>query len=455
MSPRFERRVALPVSAAAAFDWHARPGAFERLEPPWDPVRVLQRSGGIEPGARVTLAVGPLRQRWTLEHRDTERGVRFRDVQVAGPFARWSHEHAFAPAGAHACTLTDAIDFALPAALAPATPWVRGQLARLFAYRQRVTADDLAMHDAAAAAPMTVLVSGASGLLGAALVPLLTTGGHAVRRLGRGSAAAGDARWDPDAGTLDPAALAGVDAVVHLAGASVAQRWTPAARERILASRVRGTRLLAETLARLPHPPRVLVAASAIGFYGDRGDAPVEESSGPGRGFLADVARAWEEATAPATAAGIRVVRVRIGLVLTPRGGVLQQLRLPFAFGAGGPLGSGRQWMSWIALDDLLAVLHAALVRDDLAGPVNAVAPGAVTNREFARVLGGVMGRPALVPAPAFALRALLGRAFADDMVLGGARVRPAALERAGHRFRFPALAEALRHVLGRAAGDA
>jgi uncharacterized protein len=311
------------------------------------------------------------------------------------------------------------------------------------------TRDAPAAGTAGAGPPRRVLVTGASGLLGAALVPRLVADGATVVRLGRGPARPGDLSWDPARGELDARALAGIDAVVHLAGESVAQRWTPAARARIRASREQGTRLLAETLARLEPRPRVLVSASAIGWYGDRGDTAVDESSAPGRGFLAEVARAWEDATAPAASAGIRVVRVRIGVVLTPRGGALARFLLPFRLGLGGPLGDGRQWMSWIALDDVVEVFRVALADPRLDGPVNAVAPGAVTGSEFATTLGRVLRRPALLPAPAFALRALLGREFADAMVLGGAHVRPAALEGVGHPFRFPALEGALRHLLG------
>ncbi len=297
---------------------------------------------------------------------------------------------------------------------------------------------------------MRVLVSGASGLVGAALVPMLASGGHTVTRLGRGRAGPGDVTWDPAAGALEASALEGFDAVVHLAGESLSQRWSAAARARIRSSRVQGTGLLAGALARLERPPRVLVSASAIGFYGDRGDEPLDESSAAGDGFLAEVTREWEAAVAPAEARGIRVVRVRIGVVLTPQGGALARLLPLFRLGAGGPLGSGRQWLSWIVLDDLLGVLHAAMTREDLPGVVNATAPEPLPQREFARTLGRVLARPAFVPAPAFALRALLGREFADTLLLGGARVLPAALERARHAFRFRTLEEGLRHVLGR-----
>ena len=267
-------------------------------------------------------------------------------------------------------------------------------------------------------------------------MPFLTTGGHTVVRIGRGAPQPSDTpqrrdvRWDPDAGVLDPAALEGVDAVVHLAGANVADRWTPAHRRAIEESRVRGTTLLATTLAKLARPPRVLVSASAIGYYGDRDDEILDESSGPGRGFLAGVAQRWEASTEAASRAGIRVVHARLGVVLSPRGGALPKLMLPFQVGAGGRIGDGRQWMSVIALDDVVGALHAAVTTDTLRGAVNVVGPVPLTNAELARTIGHVLHRPSFAAAPAFAVRLMLGREQADEMVLASQRVVPRALLR-------------------------
>jgi uncharacterized protein (TIGR01777 family) len=295
-----------------------------------------------------------------------------------------------------------------------------------------------------------ILVTGASGLVGSALVPLLSRE-HEVFTLGRGAPrTARDLRWDPEAGSLDPRPLEGCDAVVHLAGESIGgRRWNAAHKARIRESRVRGTRLLSESLAALERPPRVLITSSGVGYYGDRGEEALGEESGPGTGFLAGVAVEWEEATSAAAARGIRVIRMRLGLVLAGRGGALEPMRRVFALGLGGPFGSGRQWMSWIALDDLTAVVAHGIARDDLGGAVNAVAPGAVTGREFARVLGRVMKRPALLRAPAFALRLVLGREMADELLLASQRAEPRRLLATGFAFRFPALEPALRHVLG------
>ena len=297
---------------------------------------------------------------------------------------------------------------------------------------------------------LRVAVTGATGLVGAALVSALREAGHRVDRLTRRAPAPGstDVQWDPARGRLDPRALEGVDAVVHLAGEPIAAlRWTPAVKARIRESRVDGTRLLAETLARLPRPPRVLVSTSAVGYYGDRGDAALTEESPPGAGFLADVCRAWEAAADPARAAGIRVVHPRVGVVLAGQGGALPRIALPFRLGAGGVIGSGRQYWSWIELGDLVRVLELCLALDALAGPVNAVAPAPATNRELTHVMGRVLGRPTLVPLPAIAVRLLLGE-MGQALLLDSARVLPRRLERAGFRFRHPELEGALRAAL-------
>ena len=296
---------------------------------------------------------------------------------------------------------------------------------------------------------MNVLVTGSSGLIGTALVPALEGDGHQVRRLRRAPAAGPDATaWNPADGTFAPGALDGVDAVVHLAGENIAGgRWTAARKARIRDSRVDGTQRLCAALAALDTPPRVLVAASAIGYYGDRGDELLDEAASPGIGFLPEVSRAWEAAAAPARDAGIRVVHLRIGIVLSPDGGALGQMLLPFKLGVGGVLGSGDQYMSWVSIDDVVGIVRHALADEALSGPVNAVAPQAVTNREFTRALGAVLRRPTILPAPAFALRIALGE-MADALLLASTRVDPAALGATAFEFQHPELDGALRHVL-------
>lgn len=299
--------------------------------------------------------------------------------------------------------------------------------------------------------PWHIGLTGASGLIGSLLAPVLRASGHRVTRLVRRQPGPGEIQWMDRAGLrLAPGELAGLDAIVHLAGETIGGRWTAARRQAIRASRVEGTAGLARALAdALPRGgPRVLVSASAIGYYGNRGDEILDESSPPGTGFLAEVVQAWEAATAAAESAGVRVVRLRIGLPLTPLGGVLPRMLLPFRLGLGGRLGDGRQWMSWISPGDLGRVVLATLEGPDYRGPVNAVAPEPVRNAEFARVLGRVLGRPARLAVPRWVLRLRFG-AMADEAILASTRVRPEVLLRRGFRFQDPALEPALRRVLG------
>jgi uncharacterized protein (TIGR01777 family) len=254
--------------------------------------------------------------------------------------------------------------------------------------------------------------------------------------------------WNPERGEIDAAALEGHDAAVHLAGEPIAEgRWDEEKKRRILESRVKGTRLLAEALAGLSAKPRVLVSASATGFYGDRGDEVLHEESASGEDFLSEVCREWEKATLSASQAGVRVVHLRIGVVLSGEGGALTKMVTPFKLGLGGKLGSGRQYMSWIALEDLVGVIRRALEDESLRGPVNAVAPGAVTNEEFTKALGSALGRPTFMAVPAFAARLAFGE-VADAVLLAGARVEPARLKEAGYQFQYPEIEGALRHAL-------
>jgi uncharacterized protein len=298
---------------------------------------------------------------------------------------------------------------------------------------------------------MNILVTGASGLIGSALVSFLTAGGHGVTRLVRSQPKPGEkaVRWDPMAGSIDASAFERIEAVVHLAGENIAQRWTAAKKAMIRDSRVKGTQVLCAALAGLATPPKVLVSASAIGYYGDRGAEILTEESPPGTGFLADVCRDWEAATEPARQHGIRVVRLRLGVVLSPAGGALAKLLPPFRAGLGGVLGSGRQYMSWIALDDAVGAIQHAIATDALQGPTNAVAPQTVTNHEFTKTLGEVLGRPTVLPLPAFAARLMFGE-MADELLLASARVQPAKLLASGYGFRYPELEGALRHLLAR-----
>lgn len=297
---------------------------------------------------------------------------------------------------------------------------------------------------------MKVAITGSSGLLGSALVGGLRGAGHtAVRIVRREGDRPDEVAWDPERGTIDAAALEGVDAVVHLAGAGIGdQRWTEDRKREILESRVKGTTLLAETLAGLDRKPRVLLSASGIDYYGDTGDAVVTEATPSGTGFLAEVCRQWEAATAAAAAAGIRTVLMRTGVVQSPDGGALKRTLPPFKFGIGGRFGSGRQWWSWISIDDhVRAMLH--LIDGDVSGPANLTAPNPVTNREYTKALGRELGRPTLLPIPMAGPRLLLGRELADTLLLASHRILPAVLQESGFEFRHPTIEQCLAAVLG------
>lgn len=443
----------LEFPQAEVFDWHSRPGAITRLSPPWQPMRVVNEANSLANGRAVLGLPGGLR--WIGEHDpagydpprqfvDTLGTAGFASLP-AHAIARWRHTHEFQDVGAGATLMTDRVDTPVPESLLRST----------FAYRHRQLADDLAVHRLAAeygATRMTVAVTGASGLIGSALTAFLTTGGHRVVRLVRRPPRKADERqWNPDSPAAD--LLSGVDAVVHLAGESIAGRFTEDHKRAIRQSRIYPTCCLAKLAASSSSEsgPRTFVTASAIGYYGaDRGNDVLTEDSARGTGFLADVVAEWETATAPAQDAGLRVVHVRTGIVQTPKGGTLQLLYPLFAAGLGGRLGSGRQWLSWIGIDDLVDIYYRALFDARVCGPVNAVAPQPVRNAEYTKALAQVLHRPAVLPIPSFGPRLLLGRQGASELAEANQRVSPQALDAIGHRFRYSTLDQTLRHQLGR-----
>ena len=460
----FEHASLLDVPAADLGAWHFRPGAIHRLLPPWESIEVLREASPLVDGARAELVIrkAGLRLRMVAIHREVDPPRRFVDEQEHGPFGSWRHSHCFEAleTAGSGSRLVDSIRFDPPfGALGSLMPrsLLLAELRRQFEFRHRRTRADLARHAEIAArfgaAQLRIGVTGATGLVGNQLCAFLTTGGHEVIRFVRGEPkGSNERRWNPDdpVGGLDPAALDDIDAVVHLAGEPIAAgRWNEARKQRIEQSRVRGTSAVASALARASNRPRVLVSASAIGYYGARQDEAVDERTAAGQGYLPGVVSAWEAATRPAEEAGVRPVHLRVGVVLSAAGGALAKMLPAFRVGAGGPIGSGAQGFSWISLDDLLGTILFALRHGELAGPVNAVAPGAMSQRGFAGVLGRVLGRPSCAPLPAPVVRAMFGE-MGERLLLEGAFVRPTVLVAHGHRFEFPSLEQALRLELGR-----
>jgi uncharacterized protein len=424
------------------FSWHTRPGAMTRLTPPWLPVRVLSEASSLRDGQAVLGLPGGLR--WTAVHQpaDYDPPRAFAD-ELASPLLSWRHLHQFSVAGERATLVTDVVETPLPARA----------LRSMLVYRHRQLAADLAALARSReldASPLTIAVTGSGGLIGTALTALLTTSGHQVIRfVRRPPEHAGERYWRPE--DPGPELLDGVDALIHLAGASIGGRFTPERKAEIRDSRILPTRRLAELAARAQDTLKAFVAASAIGIYGpDRGDEVLTEDSPRGEGFLADVVADWEDATRPAAEAGIRTVQVRTGIVQTPRGGMLRLLSPLFEAGLGGRLGSGKQWLAWIGLDDLLDIYLRAVLDTGLSGPVNAVAPEPVRNEDYTRALASVLRRPALLPVPGFGPRLLLGQEGAREIAQASQYVRPERLIGAGHEFRQPELEGELRHLFGR-----
>ena len=459
----FHRASRVDVPAEELGRWHFRPGAIHRLIPPWESIEVVREAAPLVDGARAEIRIrkGPLSTMLVALHGEVDPPRQFVDTQERGPFGSWRHVHRFLPSesGDHAM-LEDAIRFDPPlGALGRILGggFMLREIERQFAFRHARTREDLRRHAELAARfgerRWRVGVTGATGLVGRQWCAFLTTGGHEVVRFVRGVPRdAGERRWNPSdpEGGLDPRDIEDLDAVVHLAGEPIAAgRWTEARKRSIRDSRTQGTATVARAIARAERKPSVLICASAIGYYGDRGETWVDERSAPGTGYLADVCTAWEDATVAARDAGVRTVHLRVGIVIAAAGGALAKMRLPFQLGAGGPIGSGTQGMSWIALDDLIGALAFCMMNTGIVGAVNGVAPHALPQRGFARVLGRVLHRPAVAPLPAFVVRAMFGE-MGQRLLLEGAFVRPAVLESQGYRFAYPSLEQALRLELGR-----
>ena len=454
----FKKRSKINAPVEDVFKWHARPGAIERLSPPWDPLEIISRTGGILIGAEVEmkLKAGPIPIKWHARHIDYQANKLFKDMQIKGPFSKWIHTHRFETLGQTQCILEDCIEYALPLHLfgtALMHPLVEKKLKQIFTYRHNTTTADMADHlSHKQQEPLRILISGASGLLGSTLIPFLTTGGHHVMPLVRRlpNKKKGEIQWDPANSRLDLDHAGPIDAVIHLSGENIGEgHWTQEKKKRIINSRTKSTRLIAETISKMKTPPKVFVCASAIGYYGDRKNTLLDESDPPGNDFISEVCHTWEASTDAAVRAGIRTASLRIGIVLSPIGGALGKLLLPFRIGIGGKISTGQQYMSWISIDDAIGAIYHVLFDSRISGPVNLVSPNPATNREFTQKLAKVLSRPAYFTVPKAAIEIFFGE-MGRETILSSTRVKPGVLSETGYSFRHPDLEGALKHLLGK-----
>ena len=463
----FHAKSVMPCDAATLYAWHANPGALERLTPPWQRVRIAERKPGTDHPrigngaiAKLMIGFGPAELPWVAEHFDHDPPNQFCDRQLSGPFGSWSHRHSFIDLDEGTSTLDDDIEYEPPGGAIGAIVVGRklaSDLDRLFWFRHERTRADLFRH-ASAGEPMTVAIAGSRGMIGSSLAAFLATGGHRVIRLVREPANSNpidgieQRRWHPDSHDISPGTLADADAVVNLCGSNIASgRWTDRRKRLLESSRIGPTATLASAIAALPSAdrPRVLINASGVHAYGDRGEEPLTEASSFGEGFLPTLVRRWEAATRPAQSVGVRVVHARLGMVLGAHGGALKSLLTPARLGLAGPIGSGRQWWPWIGLDDAVGAMHYLLTKHALEGPVNLCAPNPSTANDVAGAIAQAVRRPSAVGLPASAARALLGEEMACEMLLSSTRAEPAALDRSGFRWMHPTLLDAVGWELG------
>ncbi|MEH0019164.1 MAG: TIGR01777 family oxidoreductase [Desulfobacter sp.] len=456
----FSKKTRINVPVAQLFAWHARTGAINRLTPPWAPLTLISRKGqGIDKGVAVKfrMKVMGIPMVWEAEHVEYIEDRLFRDRQVRGPFALWEHSHIFHAMGPNRSVMEDQVRYKLPMGVfsLPFYRHARKELERIFAYRHQVLKYDMEQR-IGKIRKQRILVSGASGTIGQALVPFLRTCGHEVIRLVRDrSDTSGDALyWDPYENILDMEAAGPVDAVISLNGVDISRgKWTEKQKQRIMDSRVIPTRVLVEKMRAMDQSPSVFISSSAIGLYGEGNDDCLTEETPMGESFISRVCNQWETASLGASRGGIRTVQLRIGVVLTPAGGAVERMLTPFSLGLGTRLSHGRQYMSWISMDDTLGGILHILENKDIHGPVNLTAPNPVTNRAFTRTLGRVLSRPAPFVMPEKAAHLLWGD-MGRETLLTSARVLPKQLLDHGFSFAHTHLEPALRHVLGRTSAE-
>ena len=439
------------------FDWFERKGSFRRLMPPWEVAEEVRADETLENGAQriFRFPMGPIKMTWVAEHLGYQPPEKFEDVMKKGPFRSWHHVHRFIEKDG-GTVVHDEVEYKLPMGILGrifGSRNVRNRLDRMFRAREQRLIRDLQRHSDFKHSPRKrILLAGASGLIGRQLAAFLDTGGHEIWRLVRRKPNEGqnEIQWSPSDGVIDSSALEGFDIVIHLGGAGIGdRRWTKSRMALIEKSRTGSTGLLARTLAELSQKPEVFLVASAIGWYGDRGDEILDEKSQPGSGFLPDTCMAWEAAAEPARQAGIRTIHARTGVVLDASGGALQKMLLPAKMGAGGPIGFGRQWFSWISMDDQIYALHHLVMSDSTEGAYNITSPTPLQQKLFAKALGRALRRPAFMPTPPLAIWFLYGK-MGVALTTESQRVMPTRLIETGYRFQHEDAESALRDALGK-----
>ncbi len=439
------------------FDWFERKGSFRRLMPPWEVAEEVRADETLEDGAQriFRFPMGPIKMTWVAEHLGYQPPEKFEDIMKKGPFRSWHHVHRFIEKDG-GTVVHDEVDYKLPMGVLGrifGSRNVRNRLNRMFRARENRLIRDLERHsDFKHLDRKRILLAGASGLIGKQLAAFLDTGGHEIWRLVRRTPVAGqnEIEWNPSKGTIDDSAIEGFDIVIHLGGAGIGdRRWTKSRMALIEKSRTESTGLLARTLASLKQKPEVFLVASAIGWYGNRGDEILDEQSEAGTGFLPETCLAWEASADPARQAGIRTIHARTGVVLDASGGALEKMLLPAKMGAGGPIGFGRQWFSWISMDDQIYALHHLVMSPNTEGAYNITSPEPLQQKNFAKALGRVLRRPAFMPTPPLAIWFLYGK-MGVALTTESQRVMPTRLTEEGYRFQHQDAESALRDALGK-----
>lgn len=460
--PIYEHTATFPFSRETVWNWHARPGAVRRIMPEWEGIRPLE-VGGIKDGAVTTfrMSIGIVPQKWKAKHHSYIEGEQFCDNMIKGPFARWNHTHKFLENGTDEMNIQDTIDWKLPFHFFTrigAPIMVMPRVHQMFKHRSRRILADLKRQQMFKDAPRKrILISGSTGLIGTQLGAFLETDGHDVHRLLRPSTKlhadqnpAKVVKWNDHTGEILEGSLENFDVVIHLAGAGIGdKRWSKKRKKLIAESRDIPGRNLSNALAELSSPPSLFMCASAIGFYDNRGDEDLDETSSIGDGFLAKICKKWEDAMKPASDVGIRTIIMRNGIVTTASGGMLQQILLPAKLGGMGPIGGGRQWQSWISFDDCIYAMHYLMNHEDASGVFNMTSPNPVTQKQYAKTLGKVLRRPAFAPVPGFVMKILFGE-LGKSLILDGQKVHPKRLLELGFEFEHETLESALRDTLGR-----